>query len=145
MRKIDRIVIHYTATADSWYADKSLAEKRAEIDRWHKARGWAGFGYHILIDKDGSYITGRPLEQAGAHAKGFNARSIGIAFIGNGKPTGAQSTTLQHLVMDLSARFRVPNENITGHRDLPCHATGCPGFDVIEWWATIRRHAGTAI
>ena len=141
MRTIDKIVIHYTATADSWYADRPIADKVTEIDRWHKARGWSGFGYHYLIDKDGAIAEGRPLEKIGAHARGHNARSIGICYVGNSRPTPEQFTALAKLITDLQARFSLPNDAIMGHRDVG--STDCPGFDVGEWWSRRRTHAGT--
>lgn len=141
MRAIDAIIVHYTATADSWYADRPIADKVAEIDRWHKARGWSGFGYHFLIDRDGTIAEGRPLDKTGAHARGRNARSIGICYVGNSRPTPEQFTALAKLITDLQARFSLPDEAIMGHRDVG--ATDCPGFDVGEWWAKRRTHAGT--
>lgn len=144
-RAINRIIIHYSNTPETWYAARSLAEKHAEIDRWHREeRGWSGgFGYHRLIDRDGAVMQGRPFERAGAHAVGHNADSIGICYIGNSRPTQAQFVTLERECSDLQARYGIPDSGVIGHRDVG--ATLCPGFDVPEWWALRRRFAGTAI
>ena len=74
MRKIDLIVIHCTATRE----DKSLSP--AELDRMHRQRGFNGCGYHYYVRRDGEICSMRPVGQAGAHAKGHNANSIGIAY-----------------------------------------------------------------
>lgn len=46
MRDIDRIVIYRSATPEG---DQYTA---ADIDRWHRARGWSGIGYHAVIQLD---------------------------------------------------------------------------------------------
>jgi N-acetylmuramoyl-L-alanine amidase len=45
-------------------------------------RGWSDIGYHFLIYLDGSLHEGRPIERVGAHCKGHNEGSIGIAYVG---------------------------------------------------------------
>jgi N-acetylmuramoyl-L-alanine amidase len=76
MRPINRIIIHCTATPEG--RDVTISDVR----KWHIARGWRDVGYHFLIRLDGTVETGRPIEQAGAHVKGFNSDSIGIAYAG---------------------------------------------------------------
>ena len=76
MRKITEIILHCSATAEG--LDFSVRDIRA----WHKAQGWADVGYHYVVRLDGTVQEGRPLEQAGAHCKGHNDRSIGICYIG---------------------------------------------------------------
>ena len=53
MRKIDEIIIHCTATVEG--KDYHVAD----VDKWHKARGWKGIGYHYLITLDGTIEKGR--------------------------------------------------------------------------------------
>ena len=74
MRHINEIIIHCSATPEG--RDYTVAD----IDRWHKARGWRGIGYHYVIYRDGSVHAGRPVEQIGAHCTGHNANSIGICY-----------------------------------------------------------------
>ena len=71
MRKIHLIVIHCSATR----ADKELTA--FDLDTMHRRRGFNGTGYHYYIRKDGTTHLTRPVERIGAHAKGFNAESIG--------------------------------------------------------------------
>lgn len=76
LRPVTLLIIHCTATP----AGREVS--RAEVDRWHRQRGWNGIGYHYLIHLDGSIEQGRPEERMGAHCKGYNACSIGICYVG---------------------------------------------------------------
>ena len=136
MREINRIILHMAYTPPS--ADIGAAE----IDRWHKDRGWSGIGYHFVIRRSGELEHGRPVHVAGAHTKGENADSIGICLVG-GKHrsrddwecnfTAGQWRTLERICRDLLIEF--PNAQISGHRDWA--PRGCPGFDAREWASTL--------
>ena len=82
MRKIDTLIVHCTATRAEWWESRSAEEKMAECKSWHLAKGWSDIGYHYLIDRDGTVTEGRPIENSGAHAKGYNKTSVGIALWG---------------------------------------------------------------
>ena len=56
-RTINEIFVHCSATRRDWMSDQSAEAKRDEIDRWHRQRGWKGFGYHYLIDRDGTVVA----------------------------------------------------------------------------------------
>jgi N-acetylmuramoyl-L-alanine amidase len=140
MRKIDTIVVHCTATRPEWWASKSAEEKVREVRDWHvSGRGWSDIGYHYLIDRDGTVVRGRPIERAGAHAKGHNATSIGISlFGGHGSTrnddfsdnfTAEQESALRALIQELEAKY--PIHKIIGHNDVSAKA--CPGFQVGPW------------
>ena len=124
-RRIDRIIIHCTDTV------KGRICTVEEITRWHKARGMRFCGYHIVVQPDGSVQFGRPIEDIGAHAKGYNSTSIGICYAG-GKGgdtrTYEQTHVLRGLVAGLKAIY--PNAEVLGHRDLPGVTKLCPSFDV---------------
>lgn len=129
MRHIDTIIIHCTATP----AGRDVTA--AEVNRWHRAQGWECIGYHYLIRLDGSVETGRPLDMPGAHCRGHNARSIGVAYAGGLDPqtlasadtrTPAQRHALHSLVGSLLTRF--PHAAVRGHSDFSPKA--CPCFDV---------------
>ncbi len=129
----DLIVIHCTATQAKSDIDM------ATIDKWHRKRGFFSAGYHFLIKRDGTLETGRELSEAGAHAKGFNHKSVGVALAGgvdadlepenNFNPE--QFETLKALLDDLKSRW--PDAMILGHRDLKGVTKACPSFDVQEW------------
>ncbi len=129
MRKITKIIIHCSATPEG--RDYTVAD----IDRWHRARGFKGIGYHYVIYRDGSVHPGRAVEVIGAHCKGQNANSIGICYIGglatDGKTakdtrTPAQKEALRRLVAELKAKY--PGLTVHGHRAFANKA--CPCFDV---------------
>ncbi len=136
MRKIDTIIIHCTATQEGKYY------KVADIERWHRERGFDSIGYHYIIYLDGSIHFGRPVEQAGAHCKGHNANSIGVCYVGglskDGKTSKDTRTPLQKLaikclLMRLKAKY--PDAVIKGHRDFA--AKDCPCFDAAKEYANI--------
>ena len=129
MRQIKEIILHCSATADG--RDYTVAD----IDGWHKARGWRCIGYHYVIYRDGSVHTGRPVAQIGAHCTGHNANSIGVCYIGgcaaDGKTpkdtrTPQQREALRRLVADLQKQY--PGATVHGHREFAAKA--CPSFDV---------------
>jgi N-acetylmuramoyl-L-alanine amidase len=176
-RSINLIVIHCAATPSG----KSIGPNpAATIDAWHQARGFhrdpsfvrtfnpdlPHIGYHFVIGLDGAVITGRHLDEIGAHAYQFNSHSIGICLVGgaerDGRYTAEQWEALARLVIELTARLRIPVQparrvhkaaspgydmvmGVCGHRDLSPDKNGnglaesfewlktCPGFDVRAW------------
>ena len=127
-RIIKEIIIHCSATKE----DKDYTV--ADIDRWHRARGFRKIGYHFVIYRNGDIHVGRSLSEIGAHCKGHNAISIGICYIGglskDGKPkdtrTPEQKAALQSLIDQLKEEF--PEATIHGHNEFSAKA--CPCFDV---------------
>lgn len=128
MRKITEIIVHCSATP----AGKDFGV--ADIDRWHRARGFRRIGYHYVVRLDGSVEPGRPESEQGAHCLGHNARSIGVCYIGglasDGRTprdtrTPAQKESLARLIADL--RRRHPGATVHGHREFAAKA--CPCFD----------------
>lgn len=143
MRDINLLVIHCSATKDG------VPVSVDTIREWHQARGFEDIGYHWVIDVDGKVHRGRPESLPGAHAKGFNAHSIGVCLVGgatgHGRYTRAQWGALRDLVDQLLALYAIPH--IVGHRDLSPDLDGdgvvephewiklCPSFDVAAWLA----------
>lgn len=128
------IIIHCAATRPS------MDIGRAEIDRWHRERGFFGIGYHFVIRRSGEVQEGRPVGEIGAHAKPWNDRSVGICLVGgvaeDGKTPEANYTqeqwaALEGLIMGLRSRY--PGAEVVGHRDVPGVAKACPSFDVRAW------------
>lgn len=128
---IDTIFIHCTATPGG--KDVTVAE----IDSWHRERGFDMIGYHYVIDNQGKIHKGRELTQVGAHAKGHNANSIGIAYVGgvdddnNAKDTlrPIQKNAMSTLLLALKCVLQTPLK-VKGHREVSNKA--CPSFDVKE-------------
>ncbi len=127
-RRIDEIIVHCTATP----AGREVTV--AEIERWHRQRGFRGIGYHYVVYLDGTIHLGRPLHEAGAHCRGHNAHSIGVCYVGGLGADGrtpkdtrseAQRRALQELLRELKRQY--PQAAIHGHRDYSSKA--CPCFD----------------
>ena len=131
MRPIDTIIVHCSATPEG--RDVSVSE----IRKWHKARGWSDIGYHFVITLDGTMNVGRPIEKIGAHAKGYNRKSIGICYIGGtdseGNPkdtlTETQEAAMQALILELKKSY--PSiKKLIGHNEVSSKA--CPSFKVSD-------------
>jgi len=82
MRPLNEIIVHCTATRSDWWTGTSAQVKTNEVRNWHTSKGWSDIGYHYLIDRDGTVVSGRPLERTGAHVKGHNTGTIGISLFG---------------------------------------------------------------
>lgn len=141
MRSLNEIIIHCTDTRPNWWADRTSAEKVAEVRRWHtEERGWSDIGYHFLIDRDGTVIEGRPLERVGAHVKNHNTGTIGISlFGGHGGSAGDQfldnftedqERALRTLIYKLQDDYPSITK-ITGHNQYAPKA--CPTYSVPAW------------
>jgi N-acetylmuramoyl-L-alanine amidase len=130
------LVVHCSATP------ASMDIGAREIDRWHRAKGWTMIGYHFVIRRNGSVEVGRRIDQVGAHAAGFNSRSLGLCLVGglseDGRTavdnfTAIQKTMLRtRLNMLKSAEYK--HAEVLGHRDLPNVHKDCPSFDVRSWF-----------
>jgi len=128
-RKINKIILHCTATKEGKRYDVN------DIRQWHLDRGWSDIGYHYLINLNGDIENGRDIEKIGAHCKGQNTGSVGIAYVGgldtNGKPkdtrTKAQKESLE-VVIDVIRNLVGEDIPVFGHNEFSNKA--CPCFDV---------------
>jgi hypothetical protein len=152
VRPISEIIIHCTATRADWWADKTTAQKVAEVRKWHvDGRGWSDIGYHFLIDRNGNVAGGRPIERTGAHVKGHNTGTIGVSLFGGhgGEKDGSfddnfteeQGAALRRLVARLQAEYG-PGLKLSGHHEYANKA--CPCFDVRSWLARTVPTARTS-
>lgn len=119
--KIYLIILHHTASASATVED---------INNSHLNRGWAGIGYHFLIQPDGTIDEARPIKYVGSHCAGNNSSSIGIALVGDfrkTKPTKQQLESLEMLVAELKDQY--PSiKRVLNHNDL--YKTLCPVVDL---------------
>ena len=128
-----RIVLHHSASGPgtTWQ----------DIHHWHTDQGWAGIGYHYIIQADGSVYRGRPEGMKGAHAyqddqHDANSDGIGICLAGNfetGYPTVGQLASVVWLIKDIWTRYHgIP---VIGHCDVM--PTACPGKNFP--WAELKK------
>lgn len=151
-RPIDLLVIHCAATPNG----RRITVE--DIDTWHRGAGFArspqglakmnpglaAIGYHWVIYANGALVTGRHASESGAHARGYNHRSLGLALVGTDRYSPAQWQQLADQVGFLCDRYGIPRRvatrdnaftGVCGHRDLPDVAKACPGFSVTDWVA----------
>jgi hypothetical protein len=147
-------VIHHTAGRNGYSRAEAAAIVKA-IQLYHvKGNGWNDIGYNFLVDRFGTVYEGRfgGIERnvVGAHARGFNTGSVGIAVLGTyggASPSREAQEAVAKLVawrLDLahvdpaglltfisggSERYRsgvpVLLRVVSGHRDTGF--TDCPG------------------
>lgn len=167
-RRIDLLVIHCSATPNGRWTST------LDIDHWHRQRGFqrkaaarsqyspalTSIGYHWVIYPNGARATGRHPDEAGAHARGVNERSLGVCLIGTDRYSEAQWEAVADQVRFLALKFDIPlrfadtarfgevARGICGHRDLSpdLNRNGvvepaewlktCPGFSVRDWLAS---------
>ncbi|WP_225840417.1 peptidoglycan recognition protein [Streptomyces sp. NK08204] len=153
-KKVKAAFVHHTASGNRYTCSQAPSVIRS-IYRYHvRSMGWRDVGYNFLVDKCGTIYEGRAggVTKAvlGAHTRGFNADSMGIAVIGtygSTQPSAAAVNAIARLTAwklglfganplgktyltsgggnlypkGKNARLNV----ISGHRD--GYATECPG------------------
>ncbi|CAL8105793.1 unnamed protein product [Calicophoron daubneyi] len=132
------VIIIHTATPTS--TGEAAKERVRQIQKYHMdTRGWSDIGYSFLIGIDGTIYEGRGWGVVGAHTRGYNDKSCGIAFIGNfnnDTPSPATLKSAQILITSgVSQKYLREDYKLVGHRDL--QDTQSPGnklYSVIQEW-----------
>ena len=126
------IVIHCSATKPSM--DIGLTD----IKHWHvNERGWRDVGYHYVIKRNGEVELGRNIKDTGAHARGYNSKSVGICMVGGMAEdnsiednfTDKQWTALLDLTKQTLENY--PDAKVIGHNEIS--KKDCPCFNVQKW------------
>lgn len=143
-RPIDWVVVHCSATR----SDRDITA--ADIDSFHRVRGFSSAGYHYYIRKSGKIERMRPESEPGAHAYGYNRNSIAVCYEGgldeNGRPADTRTPQQKQVMVTLLRALKAdyPQARICGHRDLSPDRNGngtidrwertkeCPCFDAIH-------------
>jgi len=99
------VFVHHTDTASVYPCSDSARIVRGIYAYHVLANGWNDIGYNFLIDRCGRVFEGRyggiTRPVVGAHARGFNTGSSGIAMIGtftSTPPTRAARRSLRELI-----------------------------------------------
>ena len=126
--RVTMLVLHHTTGRFAG------PETIRSIQAFHQGptRGWADLGYNFLIAPDGTIFEGRGWGLVGAHARGHNSASIGLAYVGDGRlevPVEAQRAIVW-LAGEADRRFGSLRR--VGHRDVG--STVCPGDALHSWW-----------
>ena len=137
-REVNLLVVHCTATRCN--KDFPVSSLRAS----HKARGFADIGYHFYITRDGETHPCRPVHQIGAHATGWNDKSIGICYEGgldeNGRIADTRTYAQKCALLDLLRQLKTdyPKAKILGHYQLSENIRkACPCFDAKREYAQL--------
>jgi hypothetical protein len=158
--------VHHTAGTNDYTRLQAPAVVRA-IELYHvKGNGWNDIGYNALVDRFGTVYEGRAggidRNVIGAHAKGFNTGSFGIAVMGDFRTVDPPAAAVDALVRTLAWRLDLGhvdalgtfngissgNERfgpgipvflraISGHRDTGL--TTCPGQRLYDLIPTIAK------
>lgn len=128
------IVLHHTATETG---DVQSIHEAHLKNKDKNGKPWQGIGYHFVIG-NGSGMGDGEIEPTfrwkqqmhGAHAGvgEYNQKGIGIVLVGNFEkhpPSPAQLAAVKQLVPALAAEYKIPPDQIMGHRDVK--STECPG------------------
>lgn len=124
-----RVVIHHTDTQTSLSVPEG-SRLVSSIQTYHMTqRGFDDIGYNFIIGGDGSVFEGRGWGVMGAHAKGSNRDSLGVAFLGNFNKSSpseqAISSAKQLLQSGVSKGHIIPGFALLGHKNVG--ETECPG------------------
>ncbi|MFF4050623.1 N-acetylmuramoyl-L-alanine amidase [Streptomyces chartreusis] len=166
--KVKAAFVHHTASGGKYWCTQAPSLIRG-IYRYHVlSMGWRDIGYNFLVDKCGNIYEGRAggVTKAvlGAHTRGFNSNSMGIAVLGSygsTKPTVATVNAISRLTAwklglyganprgktyltsgggNLFRKGRNVRLNvISGHRD--GFSTECPGRLLYAKLGTARASA----
>lgn len=146
MRNINWIVNHCSAHTPE-QARKYTVEKLYDL---HVNQfEWADIGYHYLIDWPGNILPGRPVDQPGAHVKGYNHNSIAICYFGGVKNERggfiSRGQIKSLILLNRTLKIMFPHAKLRGHRDFSPDLDGdgiieqhewmkeCPQFDVARF------------
>lgn len=135
--KISKLVVHHSAS-------KAATTKKADLERWHKERGFSQIGYHKVIEANGGIVEGRPELTQGAHAQGANMGSLGVCVVGNFEtesPAQAQIASLVKVLTEWCKTHKLNSTKIYGHFNVPggTTETSCPGKNLKSQLSIIKQ------
>jgi len=135
--KISKLVIHHSAS-------KAATTKKADLERWHKERGFSQIGYHKVVEANGSIVNGRSESTQGAHAKGANMGTLGVCVVGDFEtetPSPAQIKSLVTVLSEWCKTHKLNSTNIYGHYNVPGATTdtSCPGKNMKSQLSIVKQ------
>ncbi|CAD7092428.1 unnamed protein product [Hermetia illucens] len=138
--QIPYVVIHHTyEPAVCLTTEDCIAAMQYIQDLHMDQNGWGDIGYSFAVGGDGEIYEGRGWNVVGAHAPGYNSKSVGIVFIGDYR-TDLPSFKMLKAAVDFIAAgvttgLIAPDYKLIGHRQ--AKATECPGdrlfSEIITW------------
>lgn len=133
LSQVNFLVIHHTSTPDT-QTPKEIAQSHINNN------GWAGIGYHFLIDKQGLVYYVGDISTARANVANLNEQVVGIGLIGNFSTQAPSDEQLEstHKLCEFFLNYpALPNltswDCVKGHKELPNQTTNCPGESWDLW------------
>lgn len=78
------IVVHHSGGTDANVLEDTSHHTAEIVRAWHLKKAWDDIGYHVVIERSGRVVLGRPYDYHGAHASGIgNKDSVGVMLTGN--------------------------------------------------------------
>jgi uncharacterized protein with LGFP repeats len=161
------VFVHHTNHSDSYDCRDVPAMLRSMQEHHIQDMGWNDLGYNFVVDRCGTIYEGRAggVDRAvqGAHTKGFNTGSVGIAALGRFDGGDASPRPMLEAIaavaawklrpgLDPRGRVRMVSTNsesrypkgtsvelnvISGHRD--GYETACPGETIYAALPLLRE------
>ncbi|MDR7126625.1 N-acetylmuramoyl-L-alanine amidase [Pseudotabrizicola sp. 4114] len=135
---VTEVILHCAAIRAGQFDGYTAFAAFSAVNRWHRERGFSGFGYHGLFMPDGQFYQGRPETMIGAHCIERNRGSLGYLLIESAeiKTIGKFSdyfTEQQRQAVGLKISTLPGIKTVSGHNDYAKKL--CPGFKVItkDW------------
>ena len=157
---LDMGIVHHTVSSND-YRPADVPHILRGIQAYHMdVNGWDDIGYNFLVDRFGTAWEGRgggiDRRVVGAHARGHNTGSVGVAVIGDHRTVQPSSASLDTVASVLGWRLKSagvdplgtttrttdtgePLRVISGHRDPG--DTECPGQQLYDQLDRIRDQA----
>lgn len=145
------LIVHHFGGTDSDPLYDTSNQTVEIVNEWHRklwnfksTLGWY-CGHHYVIEKSGKITQCRADNEAGAHTKGMNLKSIGVALAGNfdrSTPVQAQTAALRSLLLRLMNKHGITPENIVPHRKFANKT--CYGLNLTDDWARSLVANGTS-
>lgn len=142
MSKPTKLIIHHCGGTDLDPLADTSNQSFEIVNEYHREK-WnfkstLGYylGYQYFIDKYGKVTQARLDTETGAHTIGQNDGSIGIVLAGNFDltfPTKEQVDALRTLLVQKTAQYGIPPENILPHRHFAVKT--CYGRNLPDSWA----------
>ena len=144
-----RITIHHTAgrqaparsAAEKMRALQAFSQREDSLDDGRRKPAWPDVPYHFYVAVDGTVVEGRDLGFAGDSNTPYDPTGhLLVVLEGNFEEedvTPAQRASLYRLVWSLARRWKIPADQIRGHRDFA--QTLCPGERLYGDLAALRN------
>lgn len=126
-----KITIHCSVTQNGKRADIDTIRKQHMLPVSQGGRGFSDVAYHGVIQPDGEWQSGRPLNVVGAHVADDNTGNLGICLIGTDAFSKKQFEVLKYKLETLKLTFGIPLWNVFCHnqfKSAQAQGKSCPNI-----------------